>query len=129
MGRSTEFGTFHSTYETTTMHIEPYDFFMLRRAAMPSRALTLLHEQCSDDFEKWEAALLELYQTGHFRQAIYLASPSLHSALADYDKQAPEKSRRKVLFSLYKVCDQNEHKANPVWIVLCDRLWSSRGGQ
>lgn len=102
MGRSTEFGTFHSTYETTTMHIEPYDFFMFRRAAMPSRALTLLHKRCSDDFEKWEAALLELYQTGHFRQAIYLASPSLHSALADYDKQAPEKSRRKVLFSLYK---------------------------
>ncbi|WP_342089050.1 lantibiotic dehydratase [Dyadobacter sp. OTU695] len=84
------------------MHNEPYDFFMLRRAAMPSHTLTILHEQCGDDFEKWEAALLELCQTGHFRQAIYLASPSLHSALAGYDKQSPEKSRRKVLFSLYK---------------------------
>ena len=84
------------------MHNEPYDFFMLRRAAMPSRALAILHEQCGEDFEKWEAALLELGQTEHFRQAIYLASPSLHSAMTGYDKQAPEKSRRKVLFSLYK---------------------------
>ena len=95
------------------MHNETYDFFMLRRAALPARALSNFHEQCGDDFQKWEAALLDLYQTEPFRQAIYLASPSLSAAADSYDQQAPEKSRRKVLFSLYKYLIRISTRATP----------------
>ncbi|GGH20545.1 lantibiotic dehydratase [Dyadobacter endophyticus] len=95
------------------MHNEPYDFFMLRRAAMPNGELTTLHQRCGDDFQKWEAALLELCQTEPFRQAIWLASPSLEAAVEAYDKQAPEKSRRKVLFSLYKYLIRISARATP----------------
>lgn len=95
------------------MHNEPYDFFMLRRAAMPARTLSRFHAQCGEDFQKWEAALLDLYQTEPFRQAIYLASPSLAVAADTYDKQAPEKSRRKVLFSLYKYLIRISTRATP----------------
>ncbi|MCF0075646.1 lantibiotic dehydratase [Dyadobacter sp. CY261] len=95
------------------MYNEPYDFFMLRRAAMPTCALASLHQQCGDDFQKWEVALLEFYQTEPFRQAIYLASPSLSAAMNAYDKQAPEKFRRKVLFSLYKYLIRMSTRATP----------------
>jgi hypothetical protein len=95
------------------MHNEPHDFFMLRRAAMPADTLTALHAHCGDDFQKWEAALLDLYQTEQFRQAVYIASPSLSAAMDAYDKQAPEKSRRKVLFPLYKYLIRMCTRATP----------------
>lgn len=95
------------------MHHQAYEFFMLRRAAMPEQTLSALNEQSGADFQKWESALLDLFQNSPFGRAVYLASPTLFAALQAYDKRAPEKARQKILFSAYKYLIRMCSRATP----------------
>lgn len=87
---------------------------MLRRAALPEQTLSALNEQSGDDFQKWESALLDLFQNSPFGSAIYLASPSLFAALETYSQQTPEKARQKILFSAYKYLIRMCSRATPI---------------
>lgn len=95
------------------MNNEPYEFFLIRRAATPISALLQLHLQSGADFDKWETLLLALFRQSDFSDAIYIASPSLHAALTQYSFHSPENTRRKILFSLYKYLIRITTRATP----------------
>lgn len=95
------------------MKNELFNFFLLRRAAMPMTALLQLHRQCGNNFTKWETALLALFEQPDFSGAIYIASPSLHAAVEQYSFNSPEKARRKILFSIYKYLIRMTTRATP----------------
>ncbi len=93
------------------MIIEPLDFFLLRMPTLPQHVAEELHGTRS--LPELVAYLHTLFQAPELRDAVFIASESLHRELASFLEGGDSDAPQKLLFTLYKYAIRMATRSTP----------------